>query len=208
MADLPCLPNDYYERVKALEDAYMSHTDPLRQSGFGGGPVNWRNKRGIVLEAIDTDGTFLDVGCANGYLLECLVSWADERGIRLVPYGLDVGERLIHLARQRSPQWAEQFFVGDIWDWNPPRRFDYVCTSLCVPPLYKAMLFDRLVTQIVEPDGRLILRCYYKSTVDGLRRDYFDEYFDNKAFLKAHGITPVGSIMSDSPGAEYVWIDC
>jgi hypothetical protein len=99
------LPNDYYQRLKALEDDYLSHDDPLRQSGFGGGSINWRNKRGIVLEAITGDGTFLDVGCANGYLLECLASWADEGGM-----------------------WADQFFVGDIWDWSPPRQFHYVST--------------------------------------------------------------------------------
>ncbi|HEY3231680.1 MAG TPA: hypothetical protein VGJ87_20800, partial [Roseiflexaceae bacterium] len=110
------LSNEYYEQLRALEDSYLSHDDPLRQSGYSGGPINWRKKRGVVLEAVDGDGTFLDVGCANGYLLECLVPWAQERGVQLIPYGLDIGARLIHLAQQRLPQWADHFFTGNIWD--------------------------------------------------------------------------------------------
>jgi hypothetical protein len=115
-----------------------------------------------------------------------------------------IRERLVQLARQRLPHWADQFFVGNIWDWEPPRRFHYVSTSLCVPEPYKQMLFDKLVTRVVEPGGRLILRCYYKQAEDGSRQGYFD----NQAFLMALGIPPAGSIISDPPGAEYVWIDC
>ena len=110
MNNLPGLSAEYYERLRKLEDSYLSYRDPLRQSGYGGGPINWRKKRGVVLEAVESDGTFLDVGCANGYLLECLVAWAHERGVRLIPYGLDIGERLVHLAQQRLPQWASHFF--------------------------------------------------------------------------------------------------
>jgi SAM-dependent methyltransferase len=204
MTKLPCLPEAYYERLRELEASYLSHSDPLQQSGYGGGSINWRKKRGVVLEAVDGNGTFLDVGCANGYLLECLVPWAQARGVRLSPYGLDIGERLIYLAQQRLPHWADRFFVGNIWDWEPPRQFHYVSTSLCVPEAYKKILFDKLVTRIVEPGGRLILRCYYKQTEDGSRR----EYFDNQAFLMALGMRPAGSVVSDPPGAEYVWIDC
>src|SRR5262245_28790399 len=204
MTKLPSLPEEYYRQLKELETSYMSHSDPLRQSGYGGGPINWRKKRGVVLEAVDGDGTFLDVGCANGYLLECLVPWAQARGVRLNPYGLDIGERLVQLARQRLPHWADQFFVGNIWDWESPKRFHYVSTSLCVPEPHKQMLFDKLVTCVVEPGGRLILRCYYKQAEDGSRQGYFD----NRAFLTALGIRSAGNVISDPPGAEYVWIDC
>lgn len=193
-----------YQRLRELEDSYLSYSDPLRQSGYGGGPINWRKKRGIMLEAVDHDGSFLDVGCANGHLLECLVLWAQERGVRLTPYGLDIGARLISLAQYRLPHWANQFFVGNIWDWDPPMRFDYVSTSLCVPERYQKTLFDRLVARVVAPGGRLILRCYFNQAEDGSR----PEYVDNQAFLRALGVTIVSSVVSDPPGAEYVWIDC
>ena len=63
-------------RQRALEDAYLRSDDPIRQSGFGGGAERWRAERSPILEAVDGDGDLLDIGCANGYLAECLVEWA------------------------------------------------------------------------------------------------------------------------------------
>ena len=39
-----------------------------------------RARRPIV-SAIDRDGTFLDVGCANGLLMESLATWAGEEPV-------------------------------------------------------------------------------------------------------------------------------
>jgi len=201
MRILPVLSADEAQQLRELEDSYLSYSDPLRQSGYHGGLSNWQKKRGIVLEAVARDGSFLDVGCANGYLLECLVTWAAERGVQLTPYGLDIGARLIALARQRLPHWADQFFGGNIWAWTPPRKFDYVSTSIVVPDVYRRACFDHLVTQVVAPGGRLIVRNYYNDADDRARGDV-------TAFLQAEGIRIAGSIVSEPPGADYVWIDC
>jgi 2-polyprenyl-3-methyl-5-hydroxy-6-metoxy-1,4-benzoquinol methylase len=67
----------------------------MRQSGFSGGAERWRAERESILDPIHSDGEILDIGCANGYLLECLVTWAKDRGINLTPHGLDHGARLI-----------------------------------------------------------------------------------------------------------------
>ena len=83
------LPVAFLHRLRALEGSYLRETDPIRQSGFGGGPERWRTERALVLDAVPDDGDFLDVGCANGYLLECLVQWGDEQHVRLTPYGVD-----------------------------------------------------------------------------------------------------------------------
>ena len=112
--------------LKALEDAYLRETDPIRQSGFSGGATRWRAERGPILDAIDSDGDLLDIGCANGYLLECLVRWGEERGLMLTPHGLDQGVRLIELARGRLPKYADNFHVGNAWDWRPQRKYRYV----------------------------------------------------------------------------------
>ena len=96
------LPEDFLQKLREVEDAYLATDDPIRQSGFLGGEARWREERELILDAVDRDADFLDIGCANGYLLQCLVQWARERGITLTPYGVDIGPRLVELAKQSS----------------------------------------------------------------------------------------------------------
>jgi 2-polyprenyl-3-methyl-5-hydroxy-6-metoxy-1,4-benzoquinol methylase len=67
--------------------------------------TGWRLQRGHIVRATDREGTFLDVGCANGLLMESVVEWADHR---IEPYGLDIAPRLVELARERLPHWADR----------------------------------------------------------------------------------------------------
>ena len=75
------LPRAFLQNLRTLEAAYLKEDDPIRQSGFSGGAQRWRSERGPILEAIDVDGELLDIGCANGYLLECLVRWGQRAWI-------------------------------------------------------------------------------------------------------------------------------
>lgn len=155
------LPADFLAQSSALENAYLQHDDPIRQSGFGGGAERWRAERSPILEAVVGDGDLLDIGCASGYLAECLVSWAAERGVRLTPHGIDIGPRLIAEARRRLPRYADNFQVANGWDWRPGRRFGYVYTlSDCVPPEMLAEYVERLLDRLVEPGGRLVVGSY------------------------------------------------
>ena len=155
------LPAEFLARAEALQDAYLASDDPIRQSGFGGGAERWRAERSPILEAVPGGGDLLDIGCANGYLAECLVAWAAERGVRLTPHGIDIGPRLIAEARRRLPEFAGNFHVANGWDWRPGRRFGYVYTlSDCVPPDMLAEYVERLLDRLVEPGGRLIAGSY------------------------------------------------
>lgn len=155
------LPDAFVERVQGLQDSYLASDDPIRQSGFGGGAERWKAEREPILEAVDGDGTFVDVGCANGYLLECLVAWAKERGFELTPFGVDLGPRLVAAARKRLPMFAANFEVANGWDWRPIRRFRYVYTlSDCVPGEMLADYVMQLMANAVEEGGRLILGSY------------------------------------------------
>lgn len=155
------LPDAFLRSLAALENSYLESDDPIRQSGFGGGPVRWRQEREPLLAAVDRDGDFLDAGCANGYLLECLVVWAAERGITLTPHGVDAGARLIALARQRLPRHAANFHIANLWAWQPPRRYRYVYTLIdCVPDEHGQEYVRRLLDRAVEPGGRLIIGDY------------------------------------------------
>ena len=58
-----------------LVPAYLAAETPWEQSGKSGTEDDWVYARALVAGALDRDGTFLDVGCANGYLMECLPGW-------------------------------------------------------------------------------------------------------------------------------------
>ena len=155
------LPKEFLEELLRLERTYLAETEPARQSGFLGGESRWRPERELILEAVDEDGDFLDVGCANGYLLECLLNWAEEKGIRLTPFGIDYGSGLVELARERLPQFASHFWVANAWDWTPSRKFHYVYTMTDLVP--ERLLRDylaRVIDRYVDKGGRLIVGGY------------------------------------------------
>jgi SAM-dependent methyltransferase len=106
-----------------FERAYLAGPDPRAQSGFHGSAERWTAARHGIVEAIDRDGTFLDVGCANGLLLESVVDWSL---FAVEPYGIDFAPGLVELARRRLPQWADRLWVADVFAWRPPLPFDFV----------------------------------------------------------------------------------
>ena len=83
------------EHNRLLERADLGAETAEGGSGFGGTPEEWRAAREPITDAIDRDGTFLDVGCANGLLMESVHTWCAERGLNVEPYGLDVAAGLV-----------------------------------------------------------------------------------------------------------------
>jgi SAM-dependent methyltransferase len=138
--------------------AYLSAPTTQGGSGHEGTAADWEHSRGIVAEAIDRDGTFLDVGCANGLLMESVVRWAAARGRAIEPYGLDIAPELAALARRRLPEWAGRIYVGNALGWVAPRPFDYVRVGLeYVPQARRPDLVRWLLDRVVAPGGRLIV---------------------------------------------------
>jgi SAM-dependent methyltransferase len=151
---------------------YLAGRNPREQSGFGRDAADWERFRRPVAAAIDRDGTFLDVGCANGLLMESVAAWTREDGHRVEPYGLELSERLAALARERLPRWRERIFPGNALFWEPPMRFDFVRTELVyVPPSRRRELAGRLLERVVAPGGRLIVCSYGSSRPDGARAE-------------------------------------
>lgn len=145
----------------ALAGSYLRDGDPRWQSGFDGDPALWREARELVLDAVPRGGTLLDVGAANGHLMECLATWAAERGVALDVYGLELDPGLAAAARRRLPAWADRVFDGNVSDWrppDPPRPFTYVRTGLeYVAPGRGPALIRRLLAEVVAPGGRLLV---------------------------------------------------
>jgi SAM-dependent methyltransferase len=145
--------------------AYLAGDNPRAQSGHSGDAVRWEGARRLILDAVDADGSFLDVGCANGHLMECLHAWAAEDGIDLDPWGIDISSELIALARERLPQWRDQLFVGNALDWRPPRQFGFVRASVDYVPSHRRPDFLRhLLAEVVAPRGRLIVGVFNEET--------------------------------------------
>lgn len=149
------------EQVKAdTEAAYLSYgaDEPWKQSGMSGPEQRWKALRKPVADAVEHSGSFLDIGCANGYLLESVIEWTKERGIAIDPHGLDISEKLIGLAKERLPAYADHFYVGNAFAWIPERRFDYVATMLDIAPeKYEEEYIHFLLEHHVAPQGKLLL---------------------------------------------------
>ena len=153
----------YRDGQRLLETSYLRASTPQGGSGFGGTAAEWRARRSQICQAIDRDGSLLDVGCANGHLLESVVGWCAERGVRVEPYGLDLSARLVEEARQRLPRWADRFWVGNGLDWLPPggHRFRFVHTLLdLVPAARLAQMVAHQLDHLVAPGGRLLVSHY------------------------------------------------
>jgi hypothetical protein len=59
------------------------------------------------------------------------------------------------------PAFADHFFVGNAWDWEPPCTFRYVYALYDGVPLeFLAEYVARLLSRAVVPHGRLIVGAY------------------------------------------------
>lgn len=176
--------------------AYLAAKTPWEGSGKSGSAEDWEYARSHVAHAIDGDGSFLDVGCANGYLLERLPHWTAHRVDR---YGLDIAPELVELARRRLPDIADQLFGGDAMDWEAPQRFRYVRTGLEYVPRHRRR---ELVERLLGWCDRLII---------GVVNEEADAR-PTEGLVRSWGHTVAGRserANRSKPGMEYrvLWID-
>jgi hypothetical protein len=70
----------WHEAVAAIVvPAYLGGETPWEQSGRSGDLASWERGRRPIMAAIERDGTFLDIGCANGFLMESIRAWAARK---------------------------------------------------------------------------------------------------------------------------------
>ena len=178
---------------RELGTAYLKSDNPWKQSGWNSTPERWRVAREVILRAAHKSGAFLDVGCANGLLLESLIAWAGERGLGIEPHGIDLVPELIALARARHPAYASNFTAANGFTWNPPRRYDYVHLLLESAPIEKHREYlARYLELGVAPGGRLIVSNYAS-------RSRNEGCIDVASYLASLGFAVAG----DAFAAEY-----
>lgn len=150
----------FQRQMRQLESAYLQSDDCLVQSGFGGGQERWVAERSPLINGIDGDGDFLDVGCANGQLALDVVCWAAHRGFSIEPHGVDLGTALIARARAHLPEHAPNFIVADAWTWEPHRQWRFVYSTLELSPPEQVCAWLSRLSEWVVPEGRLIVGSY------------------------------------------------
>ncbi|GCE15898.1 class I SAM-dependent methyltransferase [Tengunoibacter tsumagoiensis] len=159
------LSNWFEAQKMLLQTSYMAAAQPWQQSGVGlntpRSAQDWEVLRRPIADCITTSGSFLDIGCANGYLLECILNWTYERHLHIIPYGLDFSDQLVALARKRLSDYADHIVVGNAWNWSPPQKFAYVNTGLeYVPERLQKAYVQRCLDLYVQPGGYLLVTEY------------------------------------------------
>ena len=187
----------WHEQVAGLVvPAYLAAETPWQGSGKSGSAEDWEYARSHVGHAIHRPGSFLDVGCANGYLLECLPRWTPHE---LDRYGLDIAPELVDLSRRRLPHLAGHLFVGNALEWEPPRDFTYIRTGLEYVPRHRRR---QLVERLLGFCDRLIVGVMNEET----------EARPTEELLRSWGYAVAGRserANRKKPGIDYrvLWID-
>ena len=196
----PDAPRDeYFDALHdVLAEYYLADPEnPYRQSGRGGGRKGWEESRRCIADAVHRSGHFMDVGCANGLLLETLMVWVGERGLTIQPHGIDFISKLVDPARERHPAHADSFEVANAFYWEPHRRYDFVRANIeDVPRGDRGEFVRRLLHRAVAPGGRLIV-CYYWNDRD--------PRIDVPGILEEAGLEV--SARSEVPGVSLACID-
>jgi 2-polyprenyl-3-methyl-5-hydroxy-6-metoxy-1,4-benzoquinol methylase len=146
---------------KELEESYLRYPEPWKQAGFMEDEKAWIECRKPIADCVDKSGAFLDIACSNGYLLECLVKWTAERGLQLVPYGLDLSEKLIAVAKTRLAAYSSNLVVGNATKWLSPVKYDFVRTELgYVLDESQEQYLQKVFSNFLSPDGKVIITEY------------------------------------------------
>jgi hypothetical protein len=189
--------DDWYELNKIyFTKLYLSSDNPRGQSGHGGGEQHYMFAHLPILDAVYKNGTFCDVGCANGHLMEMLYKWGTGIGFDLQMFGVDISEGLLELAKTRLPEWRDRFFLGNALYWKPEHKFDYIHTGGLegVPKDDQIMFFEHLMENYLADGGRMILGPYWYENDIFQENQHDSRSYSEKIILDA-GITPTGYII-------------
>jgi len=158
------LSDTWLNRLKKdIEESYLRYKEPWKQSGFMMSEEDWVKCRKPVADCMDKSGTFLDISCSIGYLLESVLSWTKERGLSITPYGIDASEKLIKVAKTRLTAFENNLVVANAMSWVSPLKYDFVRADLSYVLIESQEQFlQRIFNNFLTADGKVIL-CEFRS---------------------------------------------
>ena len=191
-----------------ITKCYLSHDNPRGQSGHGGDEFHYYYSHLQIIEAIHKNGTFCDIGCANGHLMEMVHKWAAGTSFNIQMYGVDISEGLIELARKRLPHWYDNFFIGDAEYWKPKNKFDYIHTRGEIVESSaesinedSRILFEHYMENYLVDGGRYIIGPYWYETEDRALKGLINCGYSPTGYVeKTHYNKP-------SMKRKMIWID-
>jgi SAM-dependent methyltransferase len=89
----------------------------------------WEDKRKFIVQSFNSDGTILDIGCANGFFLDSIREWSQYD---LIPYGIDIEEKFIIEAKELYPEYSTHFATLDVRNikhlasFGMPEKYDFI----------------------------------------------------------------------------------
>jgi 2-polyprenyl-3-methyl-5-hydroxy-6-metoxy-1,4-benzoquinol methylase len=156
----------------AYADELAAHTAERERRGQAGDPLLRR-----LLELLgDVSGRrVLDAACGDGYLARALA----ERGALVT--GIDLGPRLVELARRRDPAGMIDYRVADLSQPLPAESasFDAVASLLALNDVDDYRGFIAGITTLLKPGGRLVVA--FNSPYGAVVRRHVADYFDTGA---------------------------
>ena len=165
--------DEWYEINKEyFTTLYLSQDNPRAQSGHGGDEYHYLFSHLQIIDAINKNGTFCDIGCANGHLMEMVYKWAGGIGFDLRMFGIDISERLVEFAQGRLPQWHNNFFIGNAHKWKPEQKFDYIHTrgelleNVGPKKIDNRKIFEHYMENYLALGGRYIIGPYWYENDD------------------------------------------
>lgn len=159
------MKQNYSPEFQKLIQSPAKLKDLLISCSFPGTFEAWEKRKSFIAEATHKNGTFLDIGCGNGFLLRCLQEWSEQQ---ITPFGIDISSQFVTKAKHLFPHQSENFIVLDAGRINEiqlylPTAFDYVYFSsnwINRSIDKEDANFIRRLQRHVKPDGRLIIAFY------------------------------------------------
>lgn len=150
----------------------FSNKELIEGSFFEGSQEEWEHQRRWIADAIDRDGTILDIGCANGYLLKSLEQWSDHE---LEPFGVDVDDRSIKAFKELFPDKEANFALlsDESAKDDFPSEFDLVYWNVWDDSDFdqeNAKNILKKAQELTSAGGRIILGFYHPDRAENERK--------------------------------------